>query len=143
MEALEKWCRGLCVKQSLTLKCLARVSLSKVSSEKYSFFFLYFVGNEGLYSVGKKWEKSHSKKQQTVSVVSLATWPKSQVTHEIQPANDSSNFSMCFSYDLFYGSQKPLIHKFFTKLSHTGLKLNPTKIQENDWTKLQSNLTRI
>ena len=25
------------------------------------FLFLHFVDNEGLYSVGKKWEKSHSK----------------------------------------------------------------------------------
>ena len=33
METLEKLCRGLWVKQSLTFKCLARVSLSKVSLE--------------------------------------------------------------------------------------------------------------
>ena len=45
-------------KQSLTLKYLARVSLSKVSY-KYSFFFSHFVGNEGLYRVGKEWEKLH------------------------------------------------------------------------------------
>ena len=31
--------------------------------KKYSFFFLHFMGNEGLYIVGKELEKSHSKKQ--------------------------------------------------------------------------------
>ena len=33
MKTLEKLCRELWVKQSLTLKCLVRVSFSKVSSE--------------------------------------------------------------------------------------------------------------
>ena len=33
------------------------------------FLYLHFVGNEGLYSVGKEWEKSLSKKQQAVSFV--------------------------------------------------------------------------
>ena len=58
---------GKTISKTPTLKCLARVSLSKVSLEDtLSSFYILWVGNEGLYSVGKEWEKSHSKKQQAV-----------------------------------------------------------------------------
>ena len=60
---------------------------------------------------------------------SLTAWPESRVTCEIQPVKDSSNFSMCFSLNLFcmsaLTSQSQASHKnhffyykFFTKLSH-------------------------
>ena len=51
METLEKRCRGLWVKQFLTLKYFARVFSLK--SIPYNF-----VGNEGIYSVCKEFRKA-------------------------------------------------------------------------------------
>ena len=62
------------------------------------------MGNEGLYSVGKEWEKSLQKAIGSEFCGPLATWPESRVTREIQLVMDSSNFSMCFSRGLFHGS---------------------------------------
>ena len=53
-------------KQSLTLKCLARVFSLKSFSE-YSMFFLHFVSNEGLYSVCKEMRKDILKNNQAES----------------------------------------------------------------------------
>ena len=44
------------------------------------------MGNEGLYNVGKEWEKSHSKKQHAVGFTGHSQLGLShEVTHEIQP----------------------------------------------------------
>ena len=61
METLEKLCRGLWVKQFLTLKCLARVSLSKVSLENTpsSSYILWVMR---VYMVLVKNGKSHTPK---------------------------------------------------------------------------------
>ena len=40
-------------KKFITLKCLARVFFLKSFFEKNIYFLKYFVGNEGLYSIGK------------------------------------------------------------------------------------------
>ena len=57
--------------QSLTLKCITRVLSLKV--------FLQFVGNVGLYSVGKEMRKTHFKKGSGSEFRgSLTTWPKSR-----------------------------------------------------------------
>ena len=152
METSKKWCKGLWVKQFLTFKYLARVSLSKVSSENTPSSS-YISRVIRVYIVLVKNGKSHNPKATGSAFCrSLATWPESRATCENQPFNDSSNSSMCFLCGLFCESAvvsqsrikswKPLLPKFFTKLSHTTLTLNPTKIQGNDWMKLQSNLTQ-
>ena len=85
------------------------------------------------------YEKRHTKKKSSrESHGSLATWPESRMTREIQPIKNFSNSSMCFSHDLFRRlalasqSQNPHLHKIFTKFSHRTLTLNPTKIDGND-----------
>ena len=40
-------------KKFITLKCLARVFFLKSFFEKNIFLKKYFIGNEGLYSIGK------------------------------------------------------------------------------------------
>ena len=77
-------------KQSLTLKCLIGFSLSKVSCE-YSLFFLHFVGNEGLYSIGKDLRKGTLKSNQAESFMGHSRlglsceWPaKSNLSKTLQ-----------------------------------------------------------
>ena len=117
-------------------------TLSKVSS-------LHFVCNMGLYSVGKEWEKSHSKKQQAMSFashsqlsLSYKSLLKSSLSRTLQISACTSHMACSMGQQSRAKSRKPLLHRFFTKLSRTTLTLNPTKIQGNDWTELQSNLTR-
>ena len=60
--------------QYLTLKCIARVFFLKSSLEK---LLNNFVGNVGLYSVGKRMRKNTLKSSGSEFRGSLATWPKS------------------------------------------------------------------
>ena len=84
METLEKWCRGLWVKQSLTLKCLARVSLSKVSLENTPSSYISWVMR--VYIVLIKNRQSHtpkSNKQWVSQVTRDLSWVSS---HSQKPA---------------------------------------------------------
>ena len=60
MEISKKWCKGLWVKQSLTFKYLAKVSLSKVSSKNTPSFYISRVIR--VYIVLVKNRKSHNPK---------------------------------------------------------------------------------
>ena len=61
------------------------------------------MGNEGLYSVGKRMKKGTLKKKSGIEFCrSLVTWPESRMTHKIEPVKGSSNSSMCFSRGLFH-----------------------------------------
>ena len=85
MKSLEKWCRGLWVKQSLTLKCLVRVSLSKVSS-KNNLSSSYISWVMRVYIVLVKNEKNHtpkSNKQWVSRVTHDLAWV---VSHSRKPA---------------------------------------------------------
>ena len=68
--------------QSLTLKCIAKVFSLKSSFGKTPYNFL---GNVGLYSVGKGIRKTHFKKLQVVGFVGHSQLNLSrEVTREIQ-----------------------------------------------------------
>ena len=96
-----------------------------------------FVGNEGLYMIGKGMRQTHFKKLQVVSFVSHSLLGLScEVTREIQPSMRLFKFQHVLltwpfvswhsraSHELVMKSPSSQI---FTKLSHTTLTLNPTK----------------
>ena len=106
--------------------------------KKYYLFFLYFMDNEGLYGVGKEWERSHSKKQQAVGFaghqrlgLSHESLAKTSPLMTLQISTCASHVT-CFTGHKSRVSRKPFLHRFFTKLSHIALTLNPTKILRND-----------
>ena len=117
-------------KQSLTLKCLDRVFSLKNFFGKTPFIFIFynFVGNEGLYSIGKgMWKGTLKFIRQTVSwVTRKLAWV----------ANDSQNLAWqrLFKfqhvlltwpfYELVFTSQSQASHEFFiftesSPISHT------------------------
>ena len=68
---------------------------------------------------------------------SLATWLESRVTRKtslsmtLQISACASHMACFVGHNLQVQLRKPLFHRFFTKLSHTILTLNLTKIQGN------------
>ena len=129
--------------QSLTLECIARVFSLKNSLEKLisiSWVMLTYI------VLVKKWEKHTLKGSSSEFHKSLATWPKSRSDSQNLPWQETVQIPACASYTNFCGvsTREPVTNsrssQIFTKLSHSTLILNPTKMQGNDWTKIQSNL---
>ena len=90
-------------KQSLTLKCLARIFSLKCFLEKLLVLLTISWVMRVCIVLVKVCEKAHLKTSGREFCGSLARWPESQMTCEIQPSKDSSNSSICFSRGLFAG----------------------------------------
>ena len=136
MENLEKWCRRLWVKKSLTLKCLARVSPSKVSSENTPY---NFVGNEGIYSEYKEFRKAlfvfaKNNKFRGYLVRWRFLWSTYKMTGWHDSSTSNHELHMCIFTGTFTRELVAKLHLsslrawFFTSLSHSSFTIKPTKI---------------
>ena len=127
-------CRWLWVYNLYLSSVLLGFSLSKA---------LYnFVDNVGLNSVSKEMRKTHFKKVQAMSFTGHSWLGLShKVNHEIQPNMRLFIFQHVIltwpfaGYPLASQSRTSLSSQVFTKLSHSTLTLNLTKILGNDWAK--------
>ena len=90
-------------KQSLTLKCLARVFSLKIFLEKLLVLLTISWVKRVYIVLVKVYEKAHLKTSGREFCRSLATWLELQTTRKIQPSKDSSNSNMCFLCGIFVG----------------------------------------
>ena len=87
--------------QSLTLKCLAKVFSLKSFLEKLIVTISWVMR---VYIVlVKVCEKAHLNHLGRVFRGSLATWPKSRMTREIQPSKETLQIPACASHMAFRG----------------------------------------
>ena len=97
--------------QSLTLKCIAKVFSLKSSFGKTPY---NFVGNVGLYSVGKGMRKTHFKKLQAVGFVGHSQLNLSrEVTREIQSGMRLFRFQHVLLTWPFSGCHSRANHEIF------------------------------